>query len=276
MPTVRGRRWVRLAAAWVSPNGGTRARCARVDAIVLVFSQPLSDNGDALEDPVHSKRNVMRRALLIPGRSAAIVALLLMVVGCSAAYYRALETIGIEKRDILVDRVESARDAQNDAKEQFQTALDQYRAVVGFDGGELEEVYNRLNASFERSQSRAETVSTRVDAVQRVAEDLFAEWEDELDVYSDANLRRQSERLMRETREQYLQVIAAMRRAEQAMAPVLTLFQDQVLFLRHNLNARAIGALQTELNAIEEATEASIREMERAIAEASAFIDSMA
>ncbi len=217
----------------------------------------------------------MRRALLIPGRFAAVVALLL-AVGCSAAYYRALETIGIEKRDILVNRVESARDAQNDAKDQFQSALDQYRSVVGFEGGELEEVYDRLNASYELSASRAATVSDRVGAVQRVAEDLFAEWEDELDVYSDANLRGQSERLLRDTRQQYQQVITAMRRAEEAMAPVLTLFQDQVLFLRHNLNARAIGALQTELNAIEEATEASIREMERAIAEASAFIDSMA
>ncbi|HEX6993947.1 MAG TPA: DUF2959 domain-containing protein [Gammaproteobacteria bacterium] len=210
-----------------------------------------------------------------PIRAAAVAAILL-VAGCSAAYYQALEQLGIEKRDILVDRVEDARDAQNDAKEQFQSALDQYRSVVFFDGGDLEEVYDRLNASYERSESRAQAVSERIGAVQRVADDLFAEWEAELDEYSDAGLRRRSERLLDDTRTQYQQVIGAMRRAESAMSPVLTLFQDQVLFLRHNLNARAIGALETELDAIEEATEASIDEMERAIAEASAFIESMA
>lgn len=205
-----------------------------------------------------------------------IAALVMSLAGCSAAYYRALESIGVEKRDILVDRVEGARDAQNAAKEQFASALEQYRSVVAFDGGELEDVYDRLNASYERSESRAKTVTQRVDAVERVAEDLFAEWEDELDQYSDAGLRRQSERLLRQTRDRYGEVLAAMRRAESAMSPVLELFQDQVLVLRHNLNARAIGALENELASIEEATSALIEEMERAIAEASSFIEAMA
>jgi len=215
------------------------------------------------------------RFVPLPLRVAAAV-VFLVVAGCSTVYYEALERIGIEKRDILVDRVEDARDAQNDAKEQFQSALDQYRSVVSFDGGDLEDVYDRLNGSYERSVSRARAVSDRIADVERVANDLFAEWERELDEYSDAGLRRRSERLLDDTRVQYTQVIGAMRRAEGAMSPVLTLFQDQVLFLRHNLNARAIGALETELDAIEEATEASIEEMERAIAEASAFIESMA
>jgi ElaB/YqjD/DUF883 family membrane-anchored ribosome-binding protein len=208
-------------------------------------------------------------------RALAIVAVAAALSSCSAAYYRALETFGIEKRDILVDRVEDARDAQNAAKDQFSSALEQYRSVVSIDGGDLEEAYDRINAAYERSDSRAQDVTNRVDAVQRVAEDLFDEWEDELDDYSDAGLRRQSERLLRDTRSQYQQVVSAMRRAESAMYPVLTLFQDQVLVLRHNLNARAIGALENELDSIERATAALIEEMERAIAEASQFIDSM-
>jgi len=205
-----------------------------------------------------------------------VVALLVLgVAGCSAAYYRALETIGIEKRDILVDRVEDARDAQDAAKEQFQSALDQYRSVVAFDGGDLEEMYDRLNGSYEASERRARIVTERIDAIERVAGDLFDEWEAELDEYSDPSLRRQSERLLDETRSRYGDVVAAMRRAEGAMSPVLELFQDQVLFLRHNLNARAIGALETELDAIEAATSELIAEMERAIAEASDFIRAM-
>jgi hypothetical protein len=199
-----------------------------------------------------------------------------VLASCTTAYYRALETVGVEKRDILVDRVEEARDSQTDAKEQFTSALDRYRSVINVDGGDLEEVYDRLATEFERSEARAQAVGDRVAAVESVAEDLFSEWEDEIGQYSDPDLRRQSQRLLTDTRADYRRLIAAMRRADSAMEPVLTLFRDQVLYLRHNLNARAIGSLETELADIERATARLIQEMERSIAEASRFIDALA
>ena len=45
------------------------------------------------------------------------ILMMLITVGCSRAYYGAMEKVGVHKRDIMVDRVESARDAQQDAKE---------------------------------------------------------------------------------------------------------------------------------------------------------------
>ena len=198
-----------------------------------------------------------------------------LLVGCSKAYYSTMEAFGVEKREILVDRVDDARESQEEAKEQFSSALEQYRSVIAVNGGELEEVYDDLNAAFERSQERAAAVSERIEKVEQVAEDLFDEWEEEIEVYSDAGLRRESQRLLAETRTEYRDLIRAMHRAEQSMEPVLTLFQDQVLFLRHNLNARAIGALKNELNTIEQATEKLIAEMEQSIDRAGRFIESM-
>ncbi|MBT8048505.1 MAG: DUF2959 domain-containing protein [Xanthomonadales bacterium] len=200
---------------------------------------------------------------------------LLLMAGCSSTYYKTMEGFGIEKRDILVDRVEEARDAQDDASEQFADALEQFRSVVAFDGGDLEEVYDRLNAEFERSQAEAEQVSDRVDAVESVAEDLFKEWQKELDEYTRADLRRNSESLLRDTRGRYQQMMKAMRRAEDSMEPVLEAFQDQVLVLKHNLNAQAIGSLRNELGSIERDTARLISEMQKAIAEADSFIQSM-
>jgi hypothetical protein len=214
----------------------------------------------------------MRRLLLL----TAIFAAAPVVASCASAYYRALETVGIEKRDILVDRVEEARDSQTEAKEQFTSALDRYRSVINVEGGDLEQIYDRLSSEFERSEARAQAVEDRVAAVQSVADDLFAEWENEIEDYSDATLRRQSQRLMTDTRAEYRRLIASMQRAEAAMDPVLTLFRDQVLFLRHNLNARAIGSLEAELGDIERATAKLIEEMERSIAEASRFIEGLA
>ena len=217
----------------------------------------------------------MRDSVDRAARSAGVAVIGLALASCSMAYYRALETFGVEKRDILTNRVEEARESQVAAKEQFTDALEQYRALIDIDGGDLEDTYDDLNRAFERSESRAETVSNRIDSIENVAEDLFDEWEDEIGQYSDRSLRRQSERLLQETQRDYGRMLAAMRRAESTMAPVLTLFQDQVLFLRHNLNARAIGALETELADIEVATRSAIAEMEESIAQAERFIASM-
>ena len=206
---------------------------------------------------------------------AGVVFSLVLLGACSSAYYKTMEGLGIEKRDILVDRVEEARDAQGDASEQFASALEQFRSTVNFDGGNLEKIYDRLNDEYESSVSEAEQVSERIDAVEDVSGDLFKEWESELDQYSRADLRRSSAKLLSDTRKRYDKLMTTMRRAERSMEPVLEAFEDQVLFLKHNLNARAIGTLRNELDSIERDTATLIAQMQKAIAEADAFIASM-
>jgi len=214
---------------------------------------------------------VIRKTAYLSG----VIFILVLLGACSSAYYKTMEGLGIEKRDILVDRVEEARDAQGDASEQFASALEQFRSTVNFDGGDLEKIYDRLNDEYESSISEAEQVSERIDAVEDVAGDLFKEWESELDQYSRADLRRSSAKLLSDTRKRYDKLMTTMRRAERSMEPVLEAFEDQVLFLKHNLNARAIGALRNELDSIEHDTAVLIAQMQKAIAEADAFIKSM-
>jgi hypothetical protein len=183
-----------------------------------------------------------------------------------------MEKLGYHKRDLLVGRVQDARNAQEDAKEQFQSALDRFRQVTHFEGGELEDQYNELNTELERSEASAEDVRQRIDAVEDVSEALFREWEGELDQYTNDKLRRASARQLAATRERYAPLIRSMRRAEAKIDPVLSAFRDQVLFLKHNLNAQAVASLQGELTSIETDINALIKEMEAAIAEADAFI----
>jgi ElaB/YqjD/DUF883 family membrane-anchored ribosome-binding protein len=210
-----------------------------------------------------------------PFRTSALLLTAAVLAGCSTAYYETMETFGFEKRDLLVDRVEDARDAQDDASEQFTDALDQFRATVNFDGGDLEKTYDRLNKEYERSVDQADEVRARIDDVESVAEDLFKEWEGEIEEYSSAQLKSESQAMLRDTRARYGELMTAMRRAEASMDPVLESFQDQVLVLKHNLNARAIGALKGELASIERDTEMLVAQMQQSIAEADAFIASM-
>jgi chromosome segregation ATPase len=191
---------------------------------------------------------------------------------CSTAQYAVMEKLGIHKREILVDRVEEARDSQKEAKEQFASALEEFSAVLKFKGGTLEEKYQQLNAELETSEEHADDVRERIDKVEDVAEALFDEWQDELKLYTSDSLRRSSARKLKVTRSHYQSLMTAMRRAEAKIEPVLTPLRDQVLYLKHNLNAQAIGSLQSELGRVEGDVSSLIREMEKAIREADAFI----
>jgi hypothetical protein len=194
---------------------------------------------------------------------------------CQKIYFRAIESTGHHKRDILVARVESARDSLEEAKEQFQSALDKFSALTQFDGGGLEDLYRQLKIEFDYSQSKALAVKDRIDAVQDVAEALFAEWETELDQYTSRSLRSSSRQKLRRTQQHYGQLISAMRRAEGKIEPVLCVFQDQVLYLKHNLNAKAIASLEHELVAMAAGVTGLIGAMERSISRANDFMYSL-
>lgn len=207
----------------------------------------------------------MRKILLL---SLALMAL----AGCQSAYYSALEKVGLHKRDILVDRVEAARDSQQEAKEQFKDALEHYRSVVQVQGGKLEERYDSLNREYEASEASAREVRERIAAVEDVAEALFREWQKELDEYTNASLKASSASDLKRTRGEYQVLMQRMRAAEKRIDPVLNVLRDQVLFLKHNLNARAIGALQGEYRTLQGNVDQLMNDMQRAIDEADSFI----
>ena len=197
------------------------------------------------------------------------------MTGCATASIAMKERLGYAKREQLVDGVQKARDAQEQAKEQFASALEEFIAVTQVDAGELEATYSRLNAAYESSKKRADKVRGRITSVERVANALFKEWEAELNEYSSETLRASSQQQLDATRTQYNGLLRAMKKAEGTMDPVLEAFADQVLFLKHNLNARAIASLEGTVGELEAEIGVLIRDMEASIAEANAFIDSM-
>ncbi|MFD2179153.1 DUF2959 domain-containing protein [Veronia pacifica] len=208
-------------------------------------------------------------------RNLAIGILLLGLAGCESTYYSTLEKVGIHKRDIMADRVEEASEAQQDAQETFTDALTSFSELTQFNGGELEQVYNSLNDKYEASESAAKQVSSRIEAVEGVSEALFAEWEDELELYSSARLRQDSQKKLKMTRRSYQQMLSAMRKAEKKMTPVLDTLRDNTLFLKHNLNAAAIGSLKQEFSVLKKDIRLAIRDMEVAIAESDRFLKTL-
>lgn len=206
-------------------------------------------------------------------KSLGFVVLILLLAGCSSTYYSAMEKVGVHKRDIMIDRIMDAETSQQAAQQQFKSALEELSSLIHFDGGELEQKYQAVEAQYESSQDAADDVSKRIDKIENVAEALFDEWQSEIELISNPNYRRQSTAKLQETKTRYGSLIRSMHMAEEKMAPILTALQDNALFLKHNLNAKAIGALQGEMQAIERDVDVLIRDMNAAIAQSQQFID---
>jgi hypothetical protein len=202
-----------------------------------------------------------------------IIVSVLALASCSTAYYSAMEKVGIHKRDIMVDRVGEAKESQQEAQEQFKSALAEMTALINFDGGDLEEQYNEIQEQYEDSKEAADLVSLRISKIEDVSEALFDEWQDEIEEISSANLKRQSTSKLKETQRRYKTLIKSMHKAESKMAPVLSALKDNSLFLKHNLNAKAVGALQGEIVSIQKDVAVLIKDMNAAIEQSQKFID---
>ncbi|QOV91280.1 DUF2959 domain-containing protein [Humisphaera borealis] len=202
----------------------------------------------------------------------AIMLLGSLFTGCKSASNAFWEKMGYEKRELLVSDVKKARDEQNKAKEEIKTTMERFKEVTNFQGGELETKYNKLKSAYDDASSRAGKVSGRIKDVEKTAGDLFKEWETELGQYTDAQLRAQSKQKLDSTRAQYSQLVGVMKQAESKMTPVLQAFNNQVLYLKHNLNAAAISSLQGTAASIDSDVTKLIAEMEASIKEANDFI----
>jgi hypothetical protein len=200
---------------------------------------------------------------------------LLLVCGCRSAYYSTMETFGVYKRDLLKKSVVAARDDEKAAGQQFTNALTRLKELYGFQGGDLEKTYNDLNREYERSVDRANAVHKRVKEVETVSADLFTEWEKELQQISSPQLQQSDRDKLQETRRRYEELHAALKRAEQSMDPVLTRLHDQVLYLKHNLNAAAIASLKGESTNIQAEIAKLLQDMNAAIAQADTFIKTL-
>jgi hypothetical protein len=210
-----------------------------------------------------------RRSVLAPA------CVLLALGACRSAYYSTLEKFGVAKRDLLVERVEEGKEAQDEAKQQFVTTLERFRELAGTDPDELEDVYDELADEYESCESDAEAVHERIAAIEQVSADLFEEWEAEIEEIGSRDLRAKSEQSLESSRLKTKDLLAVMKRAESRMDPVLASFRDHVLYLKHNLNARAIASLEDTVLEIEGEVERLVAEMQASIDKADAYIASM-
>jgi len=204
-----------------------------------------------------------------------LLVIALLSTGCSSMYYAGMESVGVHKRDIMVDRVEDVQEAQEDAQKEFKSALEHFGTLVTIKDTDLKEAYEDFNDEYEDAKDAADDVNKYINKLEDVSLALFEEWEDEIVMYTNAKLQEQSKSQLRDTQSKYNKMMKSMRKSEKSMEPILATFHDNVLILKHSLNAQAIGALQGEFDGLKNNIDSLITQMNQSIKESDKFIKEM-
>lgn len=162
----------------------------------------------------------MRRAPL-----ALLLVLAVAAGGCSTVYYAAMAQLGWARHDLLAERIQLARDSQDQARLQFADALTLFAAPAGAPTGAAQ--LAALRASHADCAESAALVRTRIAAVEAAADAFFGEWREDIGAATESARAREQQRY--DTfRLHYDRLLAAMRDAEAAMPAVLDAMQAQL------------------------------------------------
>ncbi len=211
-----------------------------------------------------------------PSLRRSLILLAILLTGCTSAYYKTMRTLGKEKRDILISRVRDAKKDQDQTKEKLKTTMQSFQELTGFQGGSLERSYKRLNGDYESANDQAQKLHDKVDSIDQVSKDLFTEWQGEIAQMGNPKLKSQSTAMLRDAKTRQAAYLRAMRKTESQITPVLAAFHDQVLFLKHNLNSRAIGSLKGTSAELQSDVADLIQSIDASSAEADKLITSLA
>ncbi len=203
---------------------------------------------------------------------------LLLVFGlssCSSIYYSFWETFGKHKRDLLREHIELSREDQIEVKGDFQDALEVLRATYPLPDSDLQDRYDTLKYAYEEAEDSAEDLRKRISSLNRIAQDLFEEWADEAQSMNNSSLRRKSLVSLNQMERGYEGLYRSLLDSEERLDPVLNELRDHVLFLKHNLNSTALGALQVEASNIERDISGLVAKIEETIADTDSFLQTL-
>jgi len=108
------------------------------------------------------------------------IMILFLFVACQTTYYAVWEQLGKEKRHLLKDQVEKARSDQEEASEQFKDVLTRIKEMYGFDGGGLEEFYNKLKSDYEEEIN---TLKTQINNIKSFSDFSLGSYIGQIAIY---------------------------------------------------------------------------------------------
>lgn len=184
---------------------------------------------------------------------------------------------GLAKVDDLVDRIERVHVESELAKEAAKSAVRRLRTLAspGFAGDPVE-THQELSLAVDTSESQAARLTESVESMEAAAEPVFDQWRADLDAIVSARVRTRSEQRLRDTRNRYAAIVAAVKPAMEEYEALNRNLRDLTLFLGHDFNASAIAAVDEDVQALEQQVLALDGQLEECLAAAQTYLDAAA
>jgi len=210
------------------------------------------------------------------GMTIALV-LILSSQGCNNSLgYSFQEAMGTPKRQVLLSRVQDTRDSLKETKKTFASAMQQFGSVYKESGAKLENKYVILKKEYDTCNSKASELRGQIANVKSIGQVLFQEWQKELDQFTNEQMRKLSEVKMQQTREKYVTMTDSMDRVSARITPVMNSMNDQLLNIKHSLNALIVVSLEEELTQLRGHMDSLSADIDASVNHCNAFIGSMA
>jgi hypothetical protein len=175
----------------------------------------------------------------------------------------------------LAKRATQAIAAQQAAVEQFQTDRQALLALANSEESDLKTPYRALFHAYNDSIEVVVAVSSAVANVDQTASEIFREWEEEIEVYTDARLKADSQANFAKTQQSYESLIRSLRQTEAKLDPTLAALKGNVTHFKHQLTASGLASRKPELLALEQDIAGLINSLNTSIASCDAFIRSV-
>ena len=210
----------------------------------------------------------MRRIILTTIAVAALA-------GCksSTTVVKAMDTIGFEKREMLKDRLQEARDAQVAAKQQLQSALYTLRRMDTVAPTEMADLHDDLESEVNKTEDEIDDLNDNIQSVESVAQVMFEDWQEDLAKYEDQQLRQKSQEELRQTQQNYNAMIAQLKSTHEKLVSLVPALKDQVLYVEHSINAGVKPQESEKLDDVREQVSSLIEELEGSIDRTQRFIE---
>ncbi len=153
---------------------------------------------------------------------------------------------GVKKTDNLIKKAEGLVKATTSAREQIGKTLDTYNSIWADDTKDVKKVYKSVEGEMKKTEEKREDVKKQLDEMKVEADAYFASWKASLAKISNADLRKQSEARMGETKAKFDGIHGSIAEARQAYEPFITSVKDQYTYLGHDLNPSGIASLKPE------------------------------
>jgi DNA repair exonuclease SbcCD ATPase subunit len=153
---------------------------------------------------------------------------------------------GVKETEQLTKKAGATVEAIANTKVQLQKTMDVYNGLMADDAKDRKGLYKKLQSEMDNTDKRRAEIRVRADEMKVAADTLFKSWADSAAAITSAELRKQSEDRLAQTKASYAEIGTVGQRAVDLYGPVMKALQDQVTYLGHDLNPSAVASLKPD------------------------------